>query len=262
MHRAQAQEGKVAPSALASHALAALLVHELDRDWSAVAIPRVESQLVVRFGPSVQGGLDVHAMGARSRVHRKPLSAGHWSVTARLRLGTQQAVLGVPASKITGRIVPLEDLWGDDATRRLLAQIARARGPRDAARLLESAIAEHATHERARGGHTQLALAAVDSLVSGNVQAVALDLGVSERHLRRVFRETIGVSPKAFARLARFRRAVQATREDRRVSWASIAARTGYYDQAHLISEFRAIAGATPRAFLSELQDRASLVTK
>jgi AraC-like DNA-binding protein len=82
---------------------------------------------------------------------------------------------------------------------------------------------------------------------------VANDLGVSERHLRRVFRETVGVSPKAFAKITRFRRAVCAARDDAYPRWASIAVATGYYDQAHLIAEFRAIAGVTPRTLLREL---------
>jgi AraC-like DNA-binding protein len=85
------------------------------------------------------------------------------------------------------------------------------------------------------------------------VNTVADDLGVSERHLRRVFHEALGVSPKAFAKLARFHRALSAAREERPASWASIATRAGYYDQAHLIAELRAIAGVTPRALLGEL---------
>jgi AraC-like DNA-binding protein len=91
------------------------------------------------------------------------------------------------------------------------------------------------------------------------VNAVAADLGVSERHLRRVFREAVGVSPKAFTKLTRFHRALRAAREDGGANWASIAADAGYYDQAHLIAEFRAIAGAPPRAFLNELRAASSL---
>jgi AraC-like DNA-binding protein len=86
------------------------------------------------------------------------------------------------------------------------------------------------------------------------VNAVASDLGVSARHLRRVFRETVGVSPKAFAKLARFNRALRAAREDARRNWANIAADAGYYDQAHLIAEFRSISGVTPQALLGELR--------
>ena len=78
---------------------------------------------------------------------------------------------------------------------------------------------------------------------------------MSERHLRRVFRETVGVSPKTFAKLTRFHRgALRGAREEGHASWASIAAAAGYYDQAHLIAECRAIAGVTPQALLGELR--------
>jgi transcriptional regulator GlxA family with amidase domain len=86
------------------------------------------------------------------------------------------------------------------------------------------------------------------------VHAVAVELGVSERHLRRVFREYVGVGPKTFARLIRFHRALGAARAGRHAGWAGIAAAAGYYDQAHLIAEFRAIAGVTPQALLGELR--------
>jgi AraC-like DNA-binding protein len=62
-----------------------------------------------------------------------------------------------------------------------------------------------------------------------------------------------------FAKLTRFHRALRAVREDVHASWASIAAAVGYYDQAHLIADFRAIAGVTPRALVSELRAAASV---
>jgi AraC-like DNA-binding protein len=174
-------------------------------------------------------------------------------VTARLHLGATAAVLGAPASAIAGRIVALDDLWGGAATRRLCDRLAAARGPLEAAAVVERAIAERVATAGVHGARARLVLAATEGLKDASVSAVAADLGVSERHLRRVFGEAVGMGPKAYARLARFRRALRAAREGGPANWASIAAANGYYDQAHLIGEFRAIAGVTPRALLGEL---------
>jgi AraC-like DNA-binding protein len=243
-----------APSASAASGVASSFVYDCDHDGLGVLIPRPEVHLVVRFGPSARAGLDVHAFGARERVHRKFIRSGQRIATARLQLGAPDAVLGVPGSALAGRIVALEDLWGDVATRRLRARLADARDTVAAASILEGAIAERLATAAGRHAHTELALAAADRLTSAPVSAVAVDLGVSERHLRRVFLATIGVSPKAFARLARFHRALRAARQDAPASWTSIAVAAGYYDQAHLIGEFRAIAGVTPRALVGELR--------
>jgi AraC-like DNA-binding protein len=145
-------------------------------------------------------------------------------------------------------------LWGEATTRRLIQRLAEARDLNAAAATLERAIAERlsvAEPQRARPG---LVLDAADRLTGDRVNAVADELGVSERHLRRVFRETVGVSPKTFAKLTRFRRAVRAAYEAPQISWAQIAAANGYYDQAHLIADFRAIAGVTPQTLLGELR--------
>ena len=234
-------------------AIAALSVSECASDSSLVAIPRPEVQIVARFGPSARNGLDIHAMGAQQKVRRKLIRSGQRAVTVRLHLGATEAVLGVPASAITGRILALDDLWGQAPTRRLLERLATARAASDATTILETAIAERLTFADARRSHSHLAFQAVSRLTNASVKAVAADLGVSERHLRRVFHQTIGVTPKAFARLARFHRALHTAHEGRHTNWASIAATAGYYDQAHLIEDFQAIAGVTPRALLSEL---------
>jgi AraC-like DNA-binding protein len=234
----------------------ALLFYDCERDEPHVLIPRPEIHLAVRFGPSARGGLDAHALGGRERVHRKLVRAGQRTLMARLRLGAAERVLGVPASAIAGRVVSLENLWGEAATRRLLDQLADARDTISAAAIVESAIAERLALAATHPPHSRLALGAAERLTNANasVNAVAVDLGVSERHLRRLFRETVGVSPKTFAKLTRFRRALRAARADTGANWASIAVAVGYYDQAHLIAEFRSIAGMTPSALLGELR--------
>lgn len=239
-------------------ALAELLVFDCELDAPRLALPRPEVQVVVRFGPSIRQGVDVHAFGAREQVHRKLIRAGHRSVTARLQLGMSAPVLGVPASELSGRIAPLEDLWGGPATQRLLERLAQTRDTVAAAAVLDKALGERLTRA---GNAARLSLAAVaaDKLACQPVSAVAMGLGLSERHFRRLFQEAVGMGPKAFAKLARFQRALAAARADAAASWARIAAEAGYYDQAHLIAEFRAIAGVTPRALLSELGRAPSL---
>jgi AraC-like DNA-binding protein len=262
MHATAVLHNRIAPGASTSPVVAALFVVECEHDMTLLSMPRPEPQLVVRFGASARNSLDVHALGARGKVHRKDGRRGQRAVVARLHLGAPASVLGTPASNIADRIVALEDVWGAAATRRLVDRLSSARDMIDAAAVLEMAIADRFAAARDRDARAQLVLHAAERLsganVSANVSAVAAGLGVSERHLRRLFREAVGVSPKAFTRLARFHRALHAAREESDESWAGIAAAAGYYDQAHLIAEFRAIAGAPPRAFLNELRTASS----
>jgi methylphosphotriester-DNA--protein-cysteine methyltransferase len=71
--------------------------------------------------------------------------------------------------------------------------------------------------------------------------------GFSRQHLTRLFREQIGIGPKLYARLARFRAALaHVGRSERAMSWSSISARLGYADQSHLIADFREFTSFTP----------------
>jgi AraC-like DNA-binding protein len=235
--------------------LAGVFVDERDCDAKGVVIPRPEIRLVVRKGPRARNGMDVHALGVRQTVYRKLLQRGQRTVSARLQLGTSKAVLGVAPSAIAGHIVAIEDLWGHAATQRLYEQLAAARAPSEVIQVLDRAVAERLARTDSRDTRAQLVLDAVERLAQSTVRDIAVELGVSERHLRRIFHETLGVRPKAFAKLKRFERVVNAAGTHAQPNWASLAAATGYYDQAHLIAEFRAIAGVTPRALLSELRD-------
>ncbi|MGO1054359.1 helix-turn-helix domain-containing protein [Crossiella sp. CA198] len=86
-----------------------------------------------------------------------------------------------------------------------------------------------------------------DAVPAGGVRATALRLHVSERHLRNVFSDAVGLSPNRFARIDRVRAALSAA--DTGLRWASIASAAGFYDRAHLTAEFRALMGVSPGAF-------------
>ena len=87
---------------------------------------------------------------------------------------------------------------------------------------------------------------------SDRVSALAAELHCSERTLRRRFREELGLSVKTFARIARFRGAHAFLQGGRGADWAGAVARFGYVDQAHLIHDYRELAGTTPARFSAD----------
>jgi AraC-like DNA-binding protein len=74
------------------------------------------------------------------------------------------------------------------------------------------------------------------------------ELGIGERRLAQIFDREVGLSPKVAARVARLRRAVDRVLDGDESSWAAIATSSGYYDQAHMTNEFRALTGMSPSA--------------
>lgn len=85
-----------------------------------------------------------------------------------------------------------------------------------------------------------------------SVAEVARELGISERQLERRFRERVGVSPKRMASLQRFERALSRLPAAR--SLAQLAVDAGYYDQSHLIRDFRSHSGQAPGRLLAALR--------
>jgi len=77
------------------------------------------------------------------------------------------------------------------------------------------------------------------------------ELGMSPRRFGTLFREHIGMSPKRYARLQRFRAVVDGVQSGRPIEWSRVAADCGFYDQPHLVREFRDFAGMTPTAYVA-----------
>ena len=70
--------------------------------------------------------------------------------------------------------------------------------------------------------------------------------GVSERHLRRIFQQYIGETPKTFARIVRFQKLLQTSCSAKSLPVERRYHDFGYYDQAHFIKEFKRFYGSTP----------------
>jgi AraC-like DNA-binding protein len=189
--------------------------------------------------------------GPSSRAELITMSGTVEAVGVQLRPGGVLALLGVPAGELAGRSVDLASLWGRDATtivERLAATPRHLRAP-----LLEQILVERlARASTAADPHRGAALAMRRIADTGGrlpVAELAAGLGVGERRLEQVFHAHVGLSPKAASRLMRFRAAVDLLQRTPRPSWTDIACDAGYYDQAHLVRDWKAVSGLAPTAF-------------
>jgi AraC-like DNA-binding protein len=80
-----------------------------------------------------------------------------------------------------------------------------------------------------------------------DLQKVCLHLGFSDRYLRRIFSEHVGLSPKTYLNIMRFQHSLALL--EAKESYTAIAFKCGYFDQAHFNKEFKNYTGATPASY-------------
>lgn len=210
-------------------------------------LPDGRTKLVFRV--MAGGGGDVAVSGPRTRAAFKEVSGVARALVLAFKPGWSAPALGVGPAALTDQVVLLEALWGS-AGAALAEDLLAADGLPDVLARLAEALARR-TEGASESSSARLARRAARLLERGEetqVTQVAARLGVTPRHLRRAFTESVGVPPKAFARASRLQRAVRMAADSS--DWGRIAVEAGYYDQAHLISDFRDLVGLTPGAFL------------
>jgi len=82
------------------------------------------------------------------------------------------------------------------------------------------------------------------------VNILAAQAFMSPRNFERHFLQTVGVSPKTFARIVRFLHLKQQLKTKSYPHLLSLALENGFYDHAHLTKEFRAFSGESPTDFM------------
>jgi methylphosphotriester-DNA--protein-cysteine methyltransferase len=141
-------------------------------------------------------------------------------------------------------------VWGRPTIAALREQLAGAAEPDQMLTLLEEALMRQLReiHGLDLVRHVSAAIAATGGTVPiGDLIAAG---GVSSTYLARSFKEIIGITPKRLARAHRFSTTVLAIDPAEPIDWADLAARAGYFDQAHFAHEFREFTGFTPTQYI------------
>lgn len=81
-----------------------------------------------------------------------------------------------------------------------------------------------------------------------SIKSLIKELSVSRDVFEKRFRAKVGVTPKQYAKIIRFRNLLQ--KADFRDSLTEIGLDSGYYDQSHFIRDFKSFTGKLPSEFL------------
>jgi len=198
-------------------------------------------------------------------LHLAPALIAHGDRQSGVQVAVQplgcRALFGLPAGELAGLDLDLADLLGAPGVEELRGRLRAA--PTWPARfaVLDEAlcalIRRHDTEVHPDVSHAFRRLLATGGRVP--VRDLAGEIGWSARHLTDRFRVETGLGLKEAARVVRFDRARRGLTPGTALAW--LAADTGYYDQAHLAREFRALAGCSPSRWLADeftfVQDRA-----
>jgi AraC-like DNA-binding protein len=161
-------------------------------------------------------------------------------------------LLNVPASELNDKVIPLADLFGGAG---LAMQKAVAAADSLSVKLdhievfFRKMVGDH------RSANDPLVTTALNLIQRHRgvltIRQLTGIIGCHSRQLERKFNTAVGLSPKHFCNIVRTLSFVKSLQHATcKPSLTRSAYESGYYDQAHLIREFRKITGLTPSQYL------------
>jgi AraC-like DNA-binding protein len=189
---------------------------------------------------------------------RVPLLAGPYSRSFYIDPSESTAVIGVlfrpgsasmffpvAAHELHNLDIALSDFNPGEADR-LLNEVCSARGELAQFLLLERYLSRKLNTAAAIHPAVSYAIEQLSRDDGGRIRQLQLATGLSHTRFIQLFHEYVGLTPKLFFRVRRFKTLLDRIEKGIPVNWSEAATDGGYFDQAHLIRDFRAFAGLTP----------------
>lgn len=230
-----------------------------DEPTSQLIVPDGCTGLVLNFGGPLEQVVDESAVSRPDALFigevRRPFSMRSRGQTELLGVsfwpGAARCFVDATPGEVVDRMADATLLRASLA--REIARTAQSAEPAERSALLQQALRRELDPRNGPGALVRAALRELwrdDGGVA--IEDLAARLGVSRRHLERQFVADVGVAPKSLAGVLRFRRLLRALDEAPSPGWSGVAADHGYYDQSHLIRDFKRFTGRSPGRYLRE----------
>jgi AraC-like DNA-binding protein len=163
-------------------------------------------------------------------------------------------IFGLPAAEFTNYILHAEEVL-DFNIKTFFEQLCHANGLSEMGCLANTFLLKYLRKQKSVDFKDRIT--AASNLILRhpglqNIGQLAYEVNMSARNLERQFTRQVGISPKAFSCIARFNKAFNLKLKNHKLDWTTIAAECGYFDQMHLIKDFKKFAGNNPTTFLKQ----------
>jgi len=221
-------------------------------------LPTATTELV--FTVDAHGRVASGVAGARSECLLLDTSTPFSVIAVHFRPGGGFPFFRAPSTELHNRSVTLDLVWGDYAAS-VSDRLWEANTAESRFQVLEEALQTIARGRLDRHPAVRHALDVFDrSNGARAVTNVVQGIGISSRRFWELFRNEVGLSPKAFCRIRRFNEVLTQIEQLATVDWLDVALSCGYFDQAQFNHDFRAFAGLSPSAYLRDRMSRTHVV--
>jgi AraC-like DNA-binding protein len=191
--------------------------------------------------------------GAHTRKFSRVLRGRSEVFGVKFQPGAFRPFIKAPVSKLTDHVVPAQRFLGS-AVEQLNLQVIACRSDRQRIAACNAFFRDRLPERDQTAG---LAKTLVERILGDtsicSVNDLAAVTHMTTRSLQRIFKNYVGTSPKRMIRAYRLHELVERLQSCERLNWAQLAVDLGYFDQAHLINDFRSAVGCSPNSYRNEI---------
>lgn len=160
-----------------------------------------------------------------------------------------------PMQNLRNSVINAELIIGTDILT-IREQLMGDLSPLEKCQLLERLLIQHFQKKLIENPFVDFAISKIfASPNQSSIKTISDKAGYSQKHMIKIFKEHVGVTPKEFLKVIRFQKVIQQIEEIDSIDWSTIAFDCGYYDQSHFIADFKAFSGFTPTKYLQKRGD-------